>query len=501
MMKCFWLLILSAVSAFSAVAAFDKQQHEVQPETLIVRGKKTNLLKLNKKDVEKAGVHKRKQQKKEGDGDAKAMVATNLGGWLVLEPWITPSLFYRFLGKQPGVDGGVAMDSYSFCEVLGPERGNQVMRAHYDSWITEEIISDLAKRDVEMLRVPIGDWTLTPYGPYIGCMDGAKEKIDWLMKMAEKYSMKVLLDVHALKGSQNGFDNSGQTNRLTWQDTSHFSHWPDDVGEWQGEWSDEKQAYTYINYDNINWSLSQTELMLQRWADDSSFYAFEPVNEPWWNSDLPSLFQFYRDCRAMLQRYNKDAKFVFHDAFIYDSGLWNTLFDDNDMDNVVIDHHYYQAWNHDMYTTDAFCDDYELNSQYASSFKYPVWFGEWSLATDICAHWLGGFNDGEDAPQMDCNWMDCPYSYLPSEYAVDFDRNATILGPFGTGNPDYFCIQSGKCSSDSLFFKDEDINTIAKCAMSSYNKYLDAHIMWTARNEIEERWSYIQSYDKGWISN
>ena len=120
MMKCFWLLILSAVSAFSAVAAFDKQQHEVQPETLIVRGKKTNLLKLNKKDVEKAGVHKRKQQKKEGDDDAKAMVATNLGGWLVLEPWITPSLFYRFLGKQPGVDGGVAMDSYSFCEVLGP---------------------------------------------------------------------------------------------------------------------------------------------------------------------------------------------------------------------------------------------------------------------------------------------------------------------------------------------------------------------------------------------
>ncbi len=23
---------------------------------------------------------------------------TNLGGWIVLEPWITPSLFYQFLG-------------------------------------------------------------------------------------------------------------------------------------------------------------------------------------------------------------------------------------------------------------------------------------------------------------------------------------------------------------------------------------------------------------------
>ena len=38
----------------------------------------------------------------------KAMVGTNLGGWMVLEPWITPSLFYRFLGKTKSE--GVGMD-------------------------------------------------------------------------------------------------------------------------------------------------------------------------------------------------------------------------------------------------------------------------------------------------------------------------------------------------------------------------------------------------------
>lgn len=27
------------------------------------------------------------------------LTGTALGGWLVLEPWITPSLFYQFLGK------------------------------------------------------------------------------------------------------------------------------------------------------------------------------------------------------------------------------------------------------------------------------------------------------------------------------------------------------------------------------------------------------------------
>jgi len=31
--------------------------------------------------------------------NGRAMIGTNIGGWQVIEPWITPSLFYRFLGK------------------------------------------------------------------------------------------------------------------------------------------------------------------------------------------------------------------------------------------------------------------------------------------------------------------------------------------------------------------------------------------------------------------
>jgi glucan 1,3-beta-glucosidase len=101
------------------------------------------------------------------------------------------------------------MDSYTFCEALGPVEGNAVMRSHWDNWVTEDIIKGLADRNVEVVRLPIGDWTTTPYGPYIGCMDGAAEKIEWFLDTAAKYGLKVLLDVHALKDSQNGFDNSG----------------------------------------------------------------------------------------------------------------------------------------------------------------------------------------------------------------------------------------------------------------------------------------------------
>ena len=38
----------------------------------------------------------------------------NLGGWLVLEPWITPSLFMQFLGGDVNT---TAFDMYTFCQV------------------------------------------------------------------------------------------------------------------------------------------------------------------------------------------------------------------------------------------------------------------------------------------------------------------------------------------------------------------------------------------------
>ena len=128
----------------------------------------------------------------------KAMTGSNIGGWMVLEPWITPSLFYRFLGKKHS--DGIGMDCWTFCEALG-DKANDVMRAHWDEWLKEEHIKELADKGVEIVRIPIGDWTLKPYGPYSGCMDGAADKIEWALDTFDKHGIKVLLDVHAVKGS------------------------------------------------------------------------------------------------------------------------------------------------------------------------------------------------------------------------------------------------------------------------------------------------------------
>lgn len=116
-----------------------------------------------------------------------AIRGTNLGGWMVLEPWITPSLFYQvtipcwshvvtvayclttvlflqFLGQD---ENTTAFDTYTFCKVLGPKEANKQLRRHWDTWVTEEIIQELYDSGaVNSLRLPLGDYQFKPYGPY-----------------------------------------------------------------------------------------------------------------------------------------------------------------------------------------------------------------------------------------------------------------------------------------------------------------------------------------------
>ena len=75
------------------------------------------------------------------------------------------------------------------------------MQEHWRTWFKDEDFKNLKMRGLEVIRLPIGDWTLNPYGPYVGCTDGADKWIDWFYDTAAKYNIKVLMDVHAMKGS------------------------------------------------------------------------------------------------------------------------------------------------------------------------------------------------------------------------------------------------------------------------------------------------------------
>jgi len=75
------------------------------------------------------------------------------------------------------------------------------------------------------------------------------------------------------------------------------------------------------------------------------------------------LKDFYRRVRKLVQKYTPNAKFVFHDSFIYEPSVWNDLFADDDHENVVLDHHYYHAFfNIDPkadYSVKGRCDMYK----------------------------------------------------------------------------------------------------------------------------------------------
>lgn len=343
------------------------------------------------------------------------------------------------------------------------------MKAHWDSWITEDTIKDMADREVEVIRLPIGDWTLKPYDVYEGCMDGSEDKVQWFLDTCEKYGIKVLLDVHCLKGSQNGFDNSGQAQPLTWVDDYDFSHWENLSANWIGDWNQTSYSYDNINQDHIDWALDNVQKLMDRWGNHTAMYALEPVNEPWWNTPRDTLMDFYRDAKKIVHDSNPDTIFVFQNAFDF-SPSWNSLFDDDEIENVVMDAHLYQAWYERKDTIQEYCDLYFETALGAQNIKYDVWVGEWALATDTCAMWLGGFNDNNSDLVFECERVDCPVSYLSDDFAVDFDRTASELGPYGSNHR--ATVKEGKCTTDSSYFSEEDVAYLGSCAMDAWDQNL-----------------------------
>ena len=86
---------------------------------------------------------------------------------------------------------------------------------------------------------------------------------------------------------------------------------------------------------------------------------------------------FYKDVRNLMREQKPDLKFVFHDAFRTDPNTWNDLFEDDDIENVIMDTHQYLAWwgaNEDI---GGYCDGYGNLMSNMSNFKYPVQVWGW----------------------------------------------------------------------------------------------------------------------------
>jgi len=56
------------------------------------------------------------------------------------------------------------------------------------------------------------------------------------------------------------------------------------------------------------------------------------------------------------------------------------------------------------------------------------------------------------------------------------------------------------CWTDSSHFNHTQMKEISSCVMNTIHNHYNSSFMWTARNEIEEKWSYKRAYDIGWLN-
>lgn len=81
----------------------------------------------------------------------------SLGGWLLLEPWITPSLFDDVEQET----GSMPVDEYTFSQILGPNRTLEVLQNHWSNFMSETDIREIKDFGLNLVRIPIGYWAFS----------------------------------------------------------------------------------------------------------------------------------------------------------------------------------------------------------------------------------------------------------------------------------------------------------------------------------------------------
>ncbi|KAH8923946.1 glycoside hydrolase family 5 protein [Atractiella rhizophila] len=138
------------------------------------------------------------------DYGSTRIFGVNLGGWMVIEPFIAPNLFEPYLN-----DASPAVDEWTLCEKLGDSMA-ETIENHYKTFITEKDIAAIASAGLNWVRLPVGWWNIETWQgePFLAGV-GWKYVLK-VLEWCRKYGIRVNLDLHAVPGSQNGYNHSGR---------------------------------------------------------------------------------------------------------------------------------------------------------------------------------------------------------------------------------------------------------------------------------------------------
>lgn len=292
----------------------------------------------------------------------------NLGNWLVLEKWMSPDLFA----------GTTAEDETSLCQQLDDVSKRERFRTHRNAYVTERDFAYLASLGIEAVRIPVPYFLFGDVEPFVGCVEYVDQAFAW----AAEHGLKIMLDLHTVPGSQNGFDNGGLCGVCRW----------------------------HRNPDDVEFVLALLERVTRRYQGHPAFWAIEVLNEPiseevWSTLDIPSRYPaadpaaaaesepvpsvflrgFYRDAYARIRAVDADVTIVFHDGFRL--AEWGTFFTDAGFTNYLLDIHLYlmvHTWRVGDDDLEAYLRyiDTEFRPQLAAAAEYsPLIIGEWCLNT------------------------------------------------------------------------------------------------------------------------
>ncbi|OAQ78645.1 exo-beta-1,3-glucanase [Purpureocillium lilacinum] len=384
-----------------------------------------------------------------GDRPARGV---NLGGWLSLEPFITPSLF------NYNTNLGV-IDEWNLCKHLGAS-ASKTIEAHYASFVTEDTFKAIAAAGMDHVRIPFSYWAVQVYDgdPYIFRTSWRYllRGIEW----ARKYGLRVNLDVHGLPGSQNGWNHSGRWGTIGWLNGTD--------GQLNGKRSLEI-------HDRLSKFFAQA-----RYKNIVTHYGL--VNEPKMTFLKTSdVIQWTKDAHDIVRKNGVKALVVFGDGFM---GLdnWKGLLPG--YDDMALDVHQYVIFNQDQiafthqkkvqYACEGWTQQAELAMDPARGYGGPTIFAEWSQADTDCARYLTGVGWG---------------SRWEGTYDTG-DKASSVLTP-SCPTKDKAC-SCAKANADPGQFSDDYkkfLQMFAEAQMHSFEKGW-GWWYWTWKTESAALWSY-----------
>ncbi len=375
----------------------------------------------------------------------------NLGGWLSLEPWITPSLFDYPLSM------GI-IDEWTLVTYLGDSAAS-TLEKHYSSFVTEDTFKAIAAAGLDHVRIPFSYWAVTTYDgdPYLFRTSWRYllRAIEW----ARKYGLRINLDLHGLPGSQNGWNHSGRWGTIGWLN---------------GTDGDTNAQRSLDVHDRLSKFFGQ-----DRYKNIISHYGL--ANEPRMVLlDSSKVISWTESAYKMVRKNGVEGIVVFGDGFM---GLENWQGRMTGYDSMALDVHQYVIFNENQIDfshqkkIQYACDGWTKQTQQSmdTSTGYgPTLFAEWSQADTDCAkhltnvgwgnRWEGTLNTGD--PKTSILTPRCP-----------------------TKNKQCSCAQANadpsKWSSDYKKF----LKMFAEAQMHSFEKGW-GWWYWTWKTESAPQWSY-----------